>query len=920
MKIDYAFQYLLEYICQEVPFLNRIHTAMRLFLPLLFLGSALLVSAKEYNITHFGAVGDSLTDNTKAIQQAIDACCQTAGSVIVPEGVFLSGTIFLKSNVTLRIEKGGVLRAINNAEAFPLIPPGKKAISRMDFQPWKAFIYAYNEENIKITGEGTIYGGGNYEIFQDHIYNSSKRPYGIHLVSCRNIEVSDIFLTNSAFWMMRLNYCDHIVIDNVTIFNHSNINNDGIDIDCSQFVRVSNCRIDASDDALCFKAEGPRTTSDVVVTNCILSSFASAFKLGTGSAGNFERFAVSNLIIRPSESKIIHHEFHARGGLAGIDLASVDGGKLENIVFSNIVIDSVETPLFIRLGMRHDRPYESEEFQGSGKVQNLKFSNIVAYNSGKIACSITGYENNPAQNISLSNIDFHFAGGGTLEDAMQEVPNRARSYPVNRMFNGNLPAYGMYIRNAEDVSLTNINFFLMNPDQRHALVLENVDDFLLKDYRMDKTLNDLALIKVINSRNIRIVGQNGIEDIEKLIRVEGDSSACIILQETPFDFLKKSEAPLNFRVDTGLDKVSYNQLTWDKTQPDGNISYFSIYRNGEPVARTRETQYIDMNIRDNTNYTYSIEAINGQGIFSKKAEASIKSASDKVAPELIAFRLVDNETLALTFSEPVEETSYTPDENFTFTPHLEVLQVMKGENNTLFLKVTPVKTAINYNLTVSDITDQALKGNAMKPFTVNFIDDPLMLSVDFDDLNHLKANHVELREGIKDKAGYFNGTDSYILMGNEPQMNVSGDMSISVWFKLDDVKRDSYFRILSKRNVWNAPDGYEFEINPLQSRINITGGSIGAEDQGVVKYVFDDEWHHLVAMIKDSKALLYIDGEYYASDDYVAFPAKNNTDLVIGATPNLSDVFLGMMDELYLFNRAVSEQEIVALFKLNYYK
>ena len=107
------------------------------------------------------------------------------------------------------------------------------------------------------------------------------------------------------------------------------------------------------------------------------------------------------------------------------------------------------------------------------------------------------------------------------------------------------------------------------------------------------------------------------------------------------------------------------------------------------------------------------------------------------------------------------------------------------------------------------------------------------------------------------------------------------------------------------------------EINPLQTRINITGGSVGADDQGIAKNVFDKNWHHLVAMIKNGEAIFYLDGQFHAKDRFVAPPKENDINLVLGATSKLSDVYQGLMDEIYIFNRALSESEVLQLYKTN---
>ena len=139
----------------------------------------------------------------------------------------------------------------------------------MDVVKRKAFIYAANQKNISITGEGTISPRGDHEIWQTHKGNDPERPFGIRIVKCKNVKFKDIKLINSAFWMMHIYCSDFIKIDGVDIFNHCNLNNDGIDIDGCHNVVISNCIIDSEDDALVFKSEGYRGCEDIVVNNCL---------------------------------------------------------------------------------------------------------------------------------------------------------------------------------------------------------------------------------------------------------------------------------------------------------------------------------------------------------------------------------------------------------------------------------------------------------------------------------------------------------------------------------------------------------------------------------------------------------------------------------------------------------------------------
>ena len=263
-----------------------------------------------YDVKEFGAAGDGKANDTAAVQQAIDACSKAGGGTVVfPAGVFQTGTVHLKSNVTVHLSAGATWKGYPDASLYEAIQ--SPVPSRMDLQPWKAFIFALDAENITIGGAGTIWPNGEHEEFQLGKGNDPARPYGIHMIRCRNVTIRDVSLTNSALWMVRLFDCEAVRVSGITIWNHCNLNNDGVDIDGCRNVRVSDCFIDSSDDALCLKSEGEPVCEDIVVTNCILSSHASAFKLGTGSIGGFRRVTATGCVVRPSTSDEMIHPLEA---------------------------------------------------------------------------------------------------------------------------------------------------------------------------------------------------------------------------------------------------------------------------------------------------------------------------------------------------------------------------------------------------------------------------------------------------------------------------------------------------------------------------------------------------------------------------------------------------------------------------------
>ena len=306
--------------------------------------------ARAGNVTDFGAKGDGDADDTKAVQAAIDACAAKGDKLVFPAGTFLTGTVHLRSNTAIELTAKAVWKGIGRSDAYPMQRP--RGFNGRMISAWRAMIFAEDVENVRISRQGTIDGNGRHAALHTGISNSPDRPFGIWLIRGRDICVEGIQLRDAAFWMQHYEECDHVRIAGIRVFNPANLNNDGLDLtDCHDTI-VSDVEIDSSDDALCLKSHGRRGVSDTVISNCVLASHASAFKLGTASVGGFRRITVNDLVIRPSAADHIEHPLKVKNGLAGIDLMSTDGGTLEDIVIQHVVMDSVETPLVLKLGDR----------------------------------------------------------------------------------------------------------------------------------------------------------------------------------------------------------------------------------------------------------------------------------------------------------------------------------------------------------------------------------------------------------------------------------------------------------------------------------------------------------------------------------------------------------------------------------------
>ena len=432
--------------------------------------------AYTVDITTLGAKGDGITDNTAFIQKAIDDCsARKGGTVEIPSGHFLTRTLFLKSNVNLHLHFGAELLGSTDLDSYHKVFPELKG------KESPALIFARGVTNIAITGSGTINGQGAHQNFQHG--NDSKggprRPKIIYFIGCNNVRVQDVTLRNSAYWTQDYEKCDGVIVRGVKVYSHANWNNDGLDID-SRNVVVSDCYIDCDDDALCLKSDTDTPCENVTVTNCVLKSNCNAIKFGTSSYSGFKNVTISNCTIdRASEDHIRqwYKNYPWIGTkhktvVAGIALESVDGGIIENVSISDIAMQGVQTPIFVRLGDRK-RTFSKQ----MSRINDVMISRIVARSEGKIACSITGVPGGDIKNIVISDVILVTDAEVTKTDIDLKVPEAIDKYPENRMFGTILPASGFYVRHVNGIAFNNIKMTTTNKDERPMFHLNDVKNF-----------------------------------------------------------------------------------------------------------------------------------------------------------------------------------------------------------------------------------------------------------------------------------------------------------------------------------------------------------------------------------------------------------------------------------------------------------
>jgi len=417
---------------------------------------------RTINIVDKGAKGDGVSDNTDIIQQAIDECTDTGGTVIIPSGIYMTSALRMKSNVNLHLEQGAILRGSTDFASY---------------RGMQAIIYAKDMENISITGCGTIDGQGNHPNFQ-YGDNKPMRAKIILFTGCKNIRVEGVNLINPGEWTQSYRRCDGIQIRGIRVVAHGNYNNDGLDID-SKNVIISDCYIDADDDAICFKSENNELCENITVTNCILRSNCNAIKFGTASFSGFRNIVVSNCIIQKATEDHRRQWYKTepwmgttdKTVIAGIALESVDGGVMEQILISNIIMTDVQTPIFIRLGDRSRKITDHISI-----LKDININNIIARNASLIACSVTGVPGGIAENICIKDVQITSIGNKDQIPADKPVPENVDGYPENRMFRHILPASGFYVRHVRNIRFENVRLNTLEVDTRPMFYLEDSEN------------------------------------------------------------------------------------------------------------------------------------------------------------------------------------------------------------------------------------------------------------------------------------------------------------------------------------------------------------------------------------------------------------------------------------------------------------
>lgn len=454
--------------------------------------------AKTLDVRKFGAVGDGKNIDSKAINRAIEKASKHKGNVVfLPAGKYLCYSIHLKSDVTLKMDKGATIMAAAPDERHGYDEPEFNPDSvYQDFghSHWhNSLMWGEGLTNVTICGEGLIDGSnvltrGSGKNKKSKVIIANK---ALAMKNCKDVRISGLRFLNCGHFAMLLTGVDNLLLEDII----ADTNRDGIDIDCCENVVVRRCKINTlNDDAIVLKCSyalgWAKPTRNVLVEDCDVSGYDTGtfmdgtkkttvktvpdrdgptgrIKLGTESSTAFKDILVRNCRFN-----------HCRG----LAIETVDGAALENVEFSGITMNDIcNSPIYIRLGNRMRSPKGTSP----STINGVRINNVTVRDAdARYACLIYGMEGNPIRNVSISNLSVEYRGGLTMKDFEEQrgrntffSSRNENTYPEPSA-HGIQPAWGWSLQYVDGIELRNIKMTLMSPDERPRVYINDVRNLI----------------------------------------------------------------------------------------------------------------------------------------------------------------------------------------------------------------------------------------------------------------------------------------------------------------------------------------------------------------------------------------------------------------------------------------------------------
>jgi len=399
----------------------------------------------DFRVGDYGAQGDGKTDDTAAIQKTIDAAAVSGGTIVLKPGVYRSGSLFLKSGTSLRLDEGVVIRGVESLAGYPIL---QTRVAGIEMKWPAALINVYGQSGVKISGQGTIDGDG--KIWWDAYWKlrredepkglrwasdyDCQRPRLIQIYDSSNVDLQGLRLERSGFWTVHICYSRKVTVDGVTIRNNiggKGPSTDGIDVDSSSDVLVEHCDIECNDDAICLKAgrdsDGLRVnrpTERVVLRDNTVRAGAAGVTFGSETSGG----------IRDVEARRIHVLGTVSNGIL-FKSASTRGGTVENIVIHDMDMHDIRVAIGVELNWNPSYSYAKvpegitnlpdywrvlltpvPPELGLPHIRNVEISGIQAAGAGR-AFAVSSYADSPLRNFTFQDLDIATKTAGSIRNA-----------------------------------------------------------------------------------------------------------------------------------------------------------------------------------------------------------------------------------------------------------------------------------------------------------------------------------------------------------------------------------------------------------------------------------------------------------------------------------------------------------------------